>query len=466
MGPRISIPERGQARESIMENLEARKTGDPDFKSPRTWSLVYYLGDEHTRLVKDAYNLYFSENALNPMAFKSLKTLEHEVVRMTAELLGGDEGTVGMMSSGGTESCLLAVKTWRDYARATRPLLRHPEMILAETAHVAWEKGADYFGLKIVRVPVGPDFRMDVEAVKRKISRNTVLIVASAPDYPHGMIDPIEELGALALSKKLPLHVDACLGGFFLPFMDRSVDPIPSFDFGVPGVSSMSADLHKYGFAAKGASVILYRDMSYFEKQFFISESWPGGVFLSTGLLGTRPGGAIAAAWASLMGMGMEGYREKVRSAMEATRRLKAGIAAIEGLEIIGSPPASIFSYRSLDPRVDIYAVGDRLEARAWHIDRLQRPEGLHAMVTPRHAEVVERYLADLAESVREVRDNPALKRQGDAAMYGMISRVPIRSAVAHEVLKMARSMYGGAAEPLAHSEARVSSDPSEGGGE
>ncbi|HUX38368.1 MAG TPA: aminotransferase class V-fold PLP-dependent enzyme, partial [Rectinemataceae bacterium] len=360
----------------------------------------------------------------------------------------------------------LAVKTWRDYARATRPLLRHPEMILAETAHVAWEKGADYFGLKIVRVPVGPDFRMDVEAVKRKISRNTVLIVASAPDYPHGMIDPIEELGALALSKKLPLHVDACLGGFFLPFMDRSVDPIPSFDFGVPGVSSMSADLHKYGFAAKGASVILYRDMSYFEKQFFISESWPGGVFLSTGLLGTRPGGAIAAAWASLMGMGMEGYREKVRSAMEATRRLKAGIAAIEGLEIIGSPPASIFSYRSLDPRVDIYAVGDRLEARAWHIDRLQRPEGLHAMVTPRHAEVVERYLADLAESVREVRDNPALKRQGDAAMYGMISRVPIRSAVAHEVLKMARSMYGGAAEPLAHSEARVSSDPSEGGGE
>ncbi|HUX40596.1 MAG TPA: aspartate aminotransferase family protein [Rectinemataceae bacterium] len=442
MGERIAIPENGMTKTEILKALGDRKAGDADFMSPKTWSLVYYLGDEHTALVREAYNLYFSENALNPLAFKSLRSLEHEIVRMAADLLGGDGATVGTMTSGGTESCLLAVKTWRDYARSKRPFLKKPEMILAETAHVAWEKGAEYFDVKIVRVPVGPDFRMDVAAVEKKITRNTVLVVASAPDYPHGMVDPIAELGALALKKKVPLHVDACLGGFFLPFAEKAGYPTPGFDFRIPGVSSISADLHKYAFAAKGASVLLYRDMEYFEKQFFVSESWPGGVFLSTGLLGTRPGGAIAAAWAALKGMGMEGYLAMARTTMEAANKLRAGIAAIGGLEIVGTPTGSVFSYRSVDPKLDIYAVGDRMEAKGWHIDRLQRPEGLHAMVTPRHAGVVDRYLADLAEAVAAVRANPELKRQGDAATYGMIARVPLRGAVRHEVFKMARQMY------------------------
>jgi glutamate/tyrosine decarboxylase-like PLP-dependent enzyme len=443
MNDRFSIPERGMSKESILEALRARKSSDPDYRSPRTWSLVYFLGDEHTDLVRSAYDLYFSENALNPLAFKSLKALEHEVVQMSSELLGGDRETCGTMTSGGTESCLLAVKTWRDYARAKRPFLRRPEMILADTAHVAWAKGAEYFGVKMVRVPVDREFRMDAEAVRRKITGNTVLVVASAPDYPHGMIDPISELGALAFKKGLPLHVDACLGGFFLPFAEKAGYSLPAFDFRVPGVCSISADLHKYGFAAKGASVILYRNMDYFEKQFFITEDWPGGVFLSAGLLGTRPGGAIAAAWASLMGLGMDGYIDRSRTVMETTRKLKDGIGAIAGLDIIGNPEASIFSYGSVDSNVDIYAVGDRLEAKGWQVDRLQRPEGLHAMVTPRHALVAEKYLADLAEAVKTVREHPELKRQGDAAMYGMISRVPIRAAVRQEILKMARKLYG-----------------------
>ncbi len=447
MGERFVIPAKGLSKEHILRALGERKAGDADFMSPRTWSLVYYLGEEHTALVREAYNLYFSENALNPLAFKSLRSLEHEIVRMAADLLGGGDA-VGTMTSGGTESCLLAVKTWRDYARARRPLLRKPEMILADTAHVAWEKGADYFDVKIVRAPVGPDFRMDAAAVEKKITKNTILIVASAPDYPHGMVDPIAELGELAARRKIPLHVDACLGGFFLPFAERAGYSVPTFDFRIPGVSSISADLHKYAFAAKGASVLLYRDMDFFEKQFFVSESWPGGVFLSTGLLGTRPGGAIAAAWAALMGMGMEGYLEMAKTTMGTARRLREGIGAIAGLEIIGEPMGSVFSYRSRDPKVDIYAVGDRMEAKGWHIDRLQRPEGLHAMVTPRHAIVVDHYLADLAEAVVAVRANPDLKRQGDAATYGMIARVPLRGAVRHEVFKMARSMYGAEARP------------------
>ncbi len=439
----VNLPEKGLGREKVIERLKARKSGDPDYKAPRTWSLVYYLDDEHTQFVQEAYNLFFSENALNPLAFKSLKDMEHEVVRMTSGMLHGDSETVGTMTSGGTESCLLAVKTWRDFARAKRRNVKQPEMIVADTAHVAWLKGAEYFDVKPIRVPVGKDMRLAPAEVERKITRNTILIVASAPDYPHGMIDPIGELGEIAQRHKIPLHVDSCLGGFLLPFLEEIGRPIPPFDFRIPGVSSISADVHKYGFAAKGASIILYRDMDYLEHQFFIDQNWPGGVFLSHGLLGTRPGGAIAAAWAAMTAIGRDGYRELARKTIETTDLLKKGITAVEGLEIIGEPLTSVFAFGSTERKVDIYAVGDQMEEKGWHIDRLQRPEGLHAMVTPRHALVVEQYLADLRDAVATVRSNPSLKRKGDAAMYGMISRIPIRRAIRSEVRKMARSLYG-----------------------
>jgi len=439
----VSIPEQGLEREAVLEELRRRKAGDPDYRAPRTFSLVYYMGEEHTQFIQEAYNLYFSENALNPTAFKSLKNLEHEVVRMGVDLLHGGETAVGTMTSGGTESCLLAVKTWRDYGRAKHPLNRKPEMILADSGHVAWEKAAQYFDVTPIRVPVGPDFRMDVEGVRKKINRHTILIVASAPDYPHGMIDPIEALGALAQEKNVPLHVDACLGGFLLPFIEAAGTPLPLWDFRVPGVRSISADVHKYGFSAKGASLILYRDMDYMEHQFFVSQDWSGGVFLSPGLLGTRPGGAIAAAWASLMGTGKAGFVDHAKRTMETARAFMDGINGIPGLAVLGKPPASIFSYHSTDKDVDIYAVGDQLTERNWHVDRLQRPEALHAMITPRHSRIVDAYLEDLAQGVNTVRAHPELKRQGDAAMYGMISRVPLRGAVRSEVYKMARKMYG-----------------------
>lgn len=443
MSDEMSLPEEGLGREKVIERLKARKSGDPDYKAPRTWSLVYYLDDEHTEFVKEAYDLFFSENALNPLAFKSLKDMEHEVVRMTASMMHGDSATVGTMTSGGTESCLLAVKTWRDYARAKRRGIGRPEMIVADTAHVAWLKGAEYFDVKPVRVPVGKDMRLDPKEVESRITRNTILIVASAPDYPHGMIDPITELGEIAERHRVPLHVDSCLGGFLLPFLEEIGRPIPTFDFRIRGVGSISADVHKYGFAAKGASIILYRNMDYLEHQFFIDQNWPGGVFLSHGLLGTRPGGAIAAAWAAMMAIGRDGYRELARKTIETTDLLRKGIGEIAGLEIIGQPLTSVFAFGSTERKVDIYAVGDQMEERGWHIDRLQRPEGLHAMVTPRHALVADQYLADLRYAVETVRSNPSLKRKGDAAMYGMISRIPIRRAIRSEVRKMARSLYG-----------------------
>ena len=440
----MKIPEKGLARDQVLEMLREYKEGDVNYQDSKTWSLVYYLGEEHTRFLTEAYNTFISENALNPMAFKSLKRFEHEVVRMSADLLGGDDNTVGVMTSGGTESCLLPVMTYRDRA-AGRGLFRSkkPEMIAPQSIHVAWEKAARYFGVKMVHAPLRRDMRVDVDAVRKRINRNTILIVGSAPSYPHGVIDPIVELGTVAREHNLPFHVDSCLGGFLLPFVERLGYEIPTFDFRVPGVTSISADIHKYGYSAKGASVLLYRNMDYLKHQFFVHESWPGGVFISPALLGTRPGGAIAAAWASLKAIGMDGYLDLARRVMETTAALQEGIRSIPGLEIVSNPEMSVFAYRSTEKKADIFAIGDQMEERGWQVDRLQRPEALHAMVTPLHERIVDEFVADLKESVKRVIADPSLAKKGNAALYGMIAKVPLRGMVKKEVLKMMEQIYG-----------------------
>ncbi len=437
------IPEKGLDPDKILQTMKDYGQDDANYKDARTWSLVYYLGEEHTDFLKKAYGQYFSENGLNPMAFQSLRRFEYEVVRMAVHMLNGGPEAVGTMTSGGTESCLLSVKTYRDLARARRPWIRHPEMVAPETIHVAFEKGAEYFGLKLRRAPVGQDGRVNLKAYKRLINRNTVALFASAPNYPHGMVDPIEEIAAIARKKKLPFHVDGCLGGFFLPWVEKLGYPIPPFDFRVEGVTSMSADIHKYGYAAKGASVVLYRNMDYMKHQMFVYESWSGGVYASPALLGTRPGGSIAAAWATLNRMGEEGYLERAKVVMETTRRLMNGIRAIPELDIVGSPQASVFAYRSNDPDLDIYAVADVLEERGWNVDRQQNPEALHAMVTPQHEKIVDQYLSDLNEAVTRVKAHPEMAASGNAAMYGMIAHIPVRSMIKKEVLKIMMQMYG-----------------------
>lgn len=451
---RTALPSTGRPHDDILADLRQLAAGDPDYAGGRVWSLVYYLGEEHTRFLQQAYGSFFSANGLNPTAFKSLKRLETEVIEITASLLHGPDTTVGVVTSGGTESCLLAVKTYRDHARATRGVTR-PEMVLPVTAHVAWGKGAEYFGVKPVYAPLGPDLRVDVRAVRRRMNRNTVMILGSAPDYPHGMIDPIDELGALGQRRRVPVHVDACVGGYLLPFIEKLGHPLPRWDYRVPGVTSISADTHKYGFAAKGASTITYRSLDLLEHQMYVDPDWPGGVFASPALLGTRPGGAYAAAWAALQALGEDGYLDLTARILDATWALRRGIADIEGIEILGDPRASLLAYRSTDPDLDIFAVGDQLEARGWHVDRVQRPDALHAMVTPGHAAVVDDYLADLREAVAHVRRHPELSETGGAATYGMIAHVPLRGMVKRQVREEFAKMYapGGAAMDVAEAE-------------
>jgi glutamate/tyrosine decarboxylase-like PLP-dependent enzyme len=443
LAERTLIPTVGIDEQTLLDSMESYRDGDVRWEDGRVFSLIYDAGPEHRALLTKAHNLFFSANGLNPMAFRSLKRMEAEVVQMTAGMLHGAPETVGTMTSGGTESLLLAVKTYRDLARKSRPWIRRPEMVVPRTIHVAFDKAAHYFGVKMRRAKVDEDGRVNVESMRKLVNRNTVLLAASAPQYPHGVIDPIEALGELAQTKKVPLHIDACFGGFILPWLERLGRPVTPWDFRVPGVTSISADIHKYGYAPKGASVIVYRSMDQLRHQFFVATDWPGGIYASPSIPGTRPGGCISAAWASMMALGEEGYIALAKKTIAAADQLKAGIHEIDGLRVVGRPEATIVTYASATPEVDIYAVADQLQGRGWSIDRQQEPPSIHCSLHAGHSTVIDGYLVDVAEAVAAVRSNPDLARSGDAAMYGMMAKVPLRGLVKHSVLKIMEGMYG-----------------------
>lgn len=440
----VSFPKKGESPSEVLRELENAKSGDVDWKSGKAFSLVYHVDDEHSKFVKDAHNTFFSENGLNPMAFKSLRKFEHETVRMCAELFRGDRHTVGVLTSGGTESLIMMIKTYRDKARKTKPWITKPEIIIPETAHSAIDKGAAYFDVKVRHAPVGSDYRVDVKAVKKLINRNTILIVGSAPQYPHGVVDPIAHLGELALKHGIPLHVDACIGGFVLPFMEKLGMAVPAFDFRIPGVSSISADIHKYGYSAKGASVLLYRSMNTMKHQFFVYTEWRGGgIYASPSFPGTRPGGPIAAAWATMKKLGEDGYMDLTKKVIETRDYLLKELAKIPELELIAYPDSSLVAFGSKDKNVSIYAVADQLQEKGWYVDRQQTPESVHLTLSPVHAEYIKDYVLDLRESVQKVKANPQLNTSGQAAMYGMMARIPFRGMIKSSVMAIMEKMYG-----------------------
>jgi glutamate/tyrosine decarboxylase-like PLP-dependent enzyme len=395
--PSTSFPTHGIPQPELLAAMQTARQHDIPWQQGKAFSLVFLAGEDVAAVAKDAYSLYFSENGLNPSAFPSLRRFETEVIGMAAGLLGGDENTVGNMTSGGTESILMAVKTARDWARANRPHIRRPEIVLPRSAHPAFDKAADYFGLKIVHTPTRPDSRANVTAMRQAIGPETVLLVGSAPSYPHGVVDPVAEIAALAQEHGCLCHVDACVGGFLLPFARRLGYPIPAFDFSVPGVTSLSADLHKYGYAAKGASLILYRAAELRRHQLTAYTNWPGGIYASPTMLGTRPGGAIAAAWAVIHYLGEDGYLRLTKTTMETAARLRAGIDAIPGLHVLSDPDMSVMAIAS--GTLNVYELADEMTARGWHLDRQQFPPSLHLTVHPGHAPVVDAFLADLAAS-------------------------------------------------------------------
>lgn len=405
----LPIPASGRPADDVLAELGALRAGDIDWRGGRSFSLVYNPDDpalEH--LLERVGASFLHENGLNPFKYPSLRQIEADVVGLATTLFGTTPGT-GTLTSGGTESLFLAVYTAREQARETRGVER-PTVVAADTVHPAVAKACHYLGVELVTTPHRADRRADPEALAAAIDDRTVLVVASAPCYPFGVIDPVPEIAAMAASRGVLCHVDACLGGWLLPWMERLGHPVPPWDFRVEGVTSISADVHKYGWAFKGVSTISYRDPAMVRRQWFLYDNWPGGLYGSPTTAGTRPAAAMAGAWAAINFLGEEGYLAKAAQVMEATRGFLDGIAAIDGLEVHGEPDMSLFEFGSAT--LDIGAVGDVMDDRGWNLDRQQG--GLHLMLFPYHRHVVGEFCADLADAVA----NHGTSR-GVAASYG-----------------------------------------------
>jgi glutamate/tyrosine decarboxylase-like PLP-dependent enzyme len=392
------LPKQGIGRDALFEDMRKRKEQDADWHGGRTFSLIYPVSDEVDGILAEANKLYMFENALNPFRFPSLRQMEVDVVSMTAGLLNGPEDADGCMTSGGTESILMAVMAARNRAREERGVTE-PEMLAPATAHPAFAKAAKYLGLSHRQIPIGEDLRADVKAAESMISEKTALVVGSAPNYPFGTVDPIPELAGLAAERGISFHTDSCLGGFLLPFLERLGHPVPPFDFRVPGVTTMSADVHKYGYCTKGASVVVHRDGTHLKQyQLFVYTDWPGGFYGSFSMAGARPAAPIAAAWAIMRYLGEDGYLRLAEDLLATTKKIRSAIDETEGLRVIGDPVMSVFSFTS--DELEIGAICDVMDDRGWNLDRQTPPDALHMMLSPKHGSVADRFIEDLREAV------------------------------------------------------------------
>jgi glutamate/tyrosine decarboxylase-like PLP-dependent enzyme len=423
----LKFPEKGRDSEELLSLMKEFQINDLKWREGRNGSFVYFAGDDVLNVVSSAYLQYFLTNGLSPLSFPSIKKMEAEVISMTSDLLNGNNDVVGNMTSGGTESIFMSLKTARDRAKDLYPNIKEPNIVVPSSIHPAFDKSCHYLGLKIIKVPVGKDFRADVESMKNAVNENTILISASSPNYPHGVIDPIEDLASFAKNKNILFHVDACLGGFLLPFVKRLGYDIPNFDFSIDGVTSISADIHKYGFGPRGTSVILYKNSEIRKYQYFICTDWSGGLYGSPTFAGSRAGAGIAGAWAVINYLGIEGYVKKADIMMKTVRKLIDGINSIETLEVLGKPDATIFSFHSKS--LDTYMIGQEMSKKDWALDNLQLPPALHLMVTPAHEKVVDNFLEDLKEVVNDLIRNPR-EPQGMAAMYGAMASLPDYSMI------------------------------------
>lgn len=417
------IPEVGVPRETILEEMGRIISGEnQSWKSGHVSGAVYNGFDEHVDFTNRAYSIASQNNPLHPDVWPSSLKFESEIVSMVRGMLNGDSSVRGSVTSGGTESILLAVKTYRDWARETKGI-REPEIVLPKSAHAAFDKACHYFGIKPVWTELTHKYAADPRDIRKHVNENTIAVVASTPCFPYGVIDPVSEIAEIAREHGVGMHVDACLGGFFLPWAKKLGASIPDFDFSVPGVTSMSVDSHKYGFAPKGTSVVLYRDSELIQYQYYVTGSWSGGIYFSPTMSGSRSGGVIAATWASLLEQGQNGYMEAARKILEATDRIRRGVDAIPELRLMGRSP---FVVAFTSDSINIYGLMERMAGKSWILNGLHRPPGLHLALTLRHTlpGVAERFIGDLEASVKEVKDNPGTE-SGMAPIYGMAATFP-----------------------------------------
>ena len=412
------MPTKGWSADDVFEGLEAMRTRDVRWREGRAFSLAYHAGAEALAVAEEAYRRFSGENALSTDAFPSLKQIQAEVVAMAGVWLGATPSSAGFMTSGGTESILMAVKAARDRLLAERQI-RQPNMVMPTSAHAAFAKAGAYFGVEVRRVAVGSDWRADVAAMQSQVDKNTVLIVGSAPQYPQGVVDDIVGIAEIATDAQINCHVDACMGGVTLAYLQRLGENIAPWNLQVPGVSSISVDLHKFGYTSKGASVIMYASKHLRSFQGFVTDDWLGGVYGSSGVLGTKSGGSMASAWAVMHFLGDDGYLRLTRQAREATLQLATVVRNKPELVLRAEPESTLLCFGAQDQSaLNVFAVADELSKRGWYVDRQTPPDSLHCTVNAIHHDKIDWFARDLHESVSIALDQ---KTSGSVGTYGTV---------------------------------------------
>ncbi|KAF8547229.1 PLP-dependent transferase [Imleria badia] len=440
----LALPAQGKSSEWILQEMARmdKELGThTDWRQGKISGAVYHGGDDLSKVLVAAFERYAVSNPLHPDVFPSIRKMEAEIVAMCLRMYNNPDGA-GTMTSGGTESIVMAIKTYRDWARDVKGITK-PEMIIPVTAHAAFDKGAAYMGVKVHEVPVDPVTRhANLSRVRRAINGNTIMLVGSAVNFPDGNQDDIVALGALAARYNIGLHVDCCLGSFIVPFLEQAglADgengryKLTPFDFRVRGVTSISCDTHKYGFAPKGSSVIMYRDAALRRYQYYVTPHWTGGVYGSPSLSGSRPGALIAGTWAAMQYMGSDGYLQSCRDIVTCARHIANTItASIPELYVLGSPPASVVAFGSQHKSVNVYEVGDRMSKRGWHLNALSGPAAVHIACTRLTLQVVETFISDLKACVAETKEAPEGKGTM-VALYGLGSSSAVGPTIVEEV--------------------------------
>lgn len=439
----IHLPPKGLSSEEILKLVEQYvKLGDYDWQSGKVSGTVYKNDKNLIQLMGNIYQIASYTNPLHPDVFPGVCKMEAEVVRITCNLFNGDEATCGTMTTGGTESILLACKAYRDYAKEVKGI-KKPEMVVPTTAHSAFDKAAQFLKIKLRLVPVdSKTYTVNIEAMKRAINKNTIMLVGSTPNFPYGTMDNIELISNLGVRYDIPVHVDACLGGFLICFMEKVGYNLPPFDFRLSGVTSISADTHKYGYAPKGSSIVLYRDKKYRNHQYTVSTDWPGGIYGSPTVNGSRAGGIIASCWASLMYFGNTGYLEATRKIIDTSKYIERELRKMNGICILGTPATSVVAIGS--EAFHIYRLGESLRAKGWNLNSLQFPSAIHLCVTHVHTEkgVADQFLDDVQNALDIIMKNPELPVKGQFALYGMSQEIPDRSIVGDITRNYLDSLY------------------------
>ena len=414
----MPLPVHGLGRDDVLGQLDAFKANDVRWREGRAFTLAYMAGDDVVAIAEAAYARFATENALNTHAFPSLRRIQAEVVDAVGVWLQAGAEGAGFMTSGGTESILLVVKAARERGRKEKGITT-PNVVLPTSAHAAFEKACYYFGLESRRIAVRADWRADVAAMDAAIDDNTVMVVGSAPQYPQGVIDPIADIAAIAAARDINCHVDGCMGGVVLAYLSRLGNDIPAWNFAIPGVTSISVDLHKFGYTSKGASVIMHRNKKLRSYQTYATDNWLGGAYGSSGVLGTKGGGAMAAAWAVMHYLGDDGYLRVTAAARRACVQLAAEIDAVPELQLRAQPDTTLLAFGATDPTtLDVYAVADALWRRGWYLDRQGPPPSLHCTVNAVHDGKIAAFAEDLWAAIAETKTNGAAGAQG---AYGTV---------------------------------------------